>query len=285
MLLLLVLSGWFAAWADSAWTVYVNSQKFSSITGSSTDAMQVDLVAFARATGLAYDKSGATFNGKPVTGLTTQDGVDYLPLKTVVDLAGMQMDVRSDLQMIEIRPKPVVRSEQDIEKEMVHAYAVQTYPQMDYLYKMVVDAYNNRLHLTITRPIVTHWCTLDEIHKLAGPDGYGYSTAHVVGTTVTELHLYVPFGLSASKTLHSLAHERAHCWQYDHGILEGPPMKMEGFAEWVASKVLENLTLAGEMQDLKENQYAQYREGFEYFEKLERTQGVHAVLADMLKTK
>lgn len=287
LVLLLWVSTTWSAVADAPWEVYVNNQKFGAVTRGNADTMQVDIKAFARATGLTYDHdAGGTtsFNGKTVS-VTTTDGTDYVPLKTLVDLAGMQMDVRSDLQMIDIRPRPQVHSQEDIEKEMVHAWRVETYPQMQYLYGLVRDAYDQRLHLTITHPVETHWCTLAEIHKMAGADGYGYSTAKVRGSELVSLDLYVPFGLSPSTTLHSLAHELGHCWQYDHGVFNGPPLKMEGFAEWCASKVLENLTLAGELQAMRLNLYAQYRDGFTYFQNLERTQGVNAVLKDMLATR
>jgi hypothetical protein len=285
LLLLVLCTG--LVFADPHWTLYVNNQRFDATMGGQ-DTMRVDVRAFTHALGLPLAKNEAgqvTVDGQVLDGVTTTDGTDYAPLKNLVAVAGLRMETHPDLQMIDIRPKAVAMSAEELRRQMLHAYTVSTWPQMDYLYKLVRETLEQRLGLKLDHPVVTHWVTLADIRGMAGADGYGYSTAHVRGMDVASLDLYVPFGLSPSLTLHSMAHELGHCWQYDHGIFSAEPLKMEGFAEWVASKVLESLTMSGELQVMKANVYAQYRDGLVYFQNIDRSGGTSAVLQEMLKSR
>ncbi|MHB2018937.1 MAG: hypothetical protein ACYCW6_18480 [Candidatus Xenobia bacterium] len=270
-------------WAAPQWTVYLNNRPFAGVTDGSLDSLQVDAQGFGRAVGLPVardDQGRITINGKPVEGATTVNGVDYVPLKAAVEAAGCTMEVHRDLQMIDIRQQHAGLSREEYQNTLMHARQVLAPQQMDYLYGLVRDQVAE-LHLGTEHVINTHWCSTDEIHRLAGGDAYGYTSARVRGSTLVGIDLYVPLGLAPSRVLHSMAHELGHCWQYDNGIYEADPMKLEGFAEWVASKVLANLTMSGELANMQANMYPQYRDGLAFFQKVERERGMAGVLEEM----
>ena len=190
------------------------------------------------------------------------------------------MEVHKDLQMIDIRQKRAGIAREESENALIHASSVLAPQQMDYLYGLVRDRLT-ALHLNTLHTVNTHWCTMDEIDRLAGGDGYGYTSARVAAnpwsaSTSTSRSACHP---AASSTV--VAHKLGHCWQYDNGIYQAEPLKLEGFAEWVASKVLANLAMAGELANMQANMYPQYRDGFAYFQKVERDRGMNAVLDEM----
>lgn len=174
----------------------------------------------------------------------------------------------------------------DIQAAILKQPAISNALAMDFLYGIVLDAMD-RENLKLYHPVVTHWTTLQEIHK-RGRDTYGYTEAETysyngVSAGVDKLEVYIPYGLSPDQTLHSIAHELGHCWQYDNGLTGGESLYREGFAEWAAGRILARLKMERELLIMSENLYADYRNGFQYYRDLEAQQGFSAVLNDMRK--
>jgi hypothetical protein len=127
---------------------------------------------------------------------------------------------------------------------------------------------------------------LAELQKKGGRDAYGFATVDEFGyggtrSGIENMEIFIPYGLSPAQTLHSIAHELAHCWQFDNGILDVSDLYTEGFAEWAASKVLEQLKLNQEIYEMTENLYADYRNGYLYYRDVEQRSGFDGCLADM----
>jgi len=73
------------------------------------------------------------------------------------------------------------------------------------------------------------------------------------------------------------AHELAHAWQSTHAPETQPPRIVEGFAEWIAYKILLALGEQHEAERLTQRSDL-YGEGLQYFIALESQQGHKAVL-------
>jgi hypothetical protein len=115
---------------------------------------------------------------------------------------------------------------------------------------------------------------------VAGDDVAG-TARHVLGLFVREGQqsaVYVEFGLPRPLLLATLAHELAHAWQSETTLPLGDPMLREGFAEWVAHRVL----VDGGHRDVAVRATRRddtYGSGLRYFLALERKEGRAAVLA------
>ncbi|HKB47887.1 MAG TPA: hypothetical protein VKC57_09330 [Ktedonobacterales bacterium] len=109
----------------------------------------------------------------------------------------------------------------------------------------------------------------------------GAAGHHVLGFFVREhksASIFVELGLPRPLLLGTLAHELAHAWQVEAAPSQNDPLLREGFAEWVAHRVL---VAAGHRRvavrmtrrdDL-------YGRGLRHFLAIERSAGHAAVLA------
>jgi hypothetical protein len=117
--------------------------------------------------------------------------------------------------------------------------------------------------------------------RVAPADGASSDARHVLGLFVRERQtsaVYVEIGLPRPLLLGTLAHELAHGWQSELTAPAEDPLLREGFAEWVAHRVLLS---AGhrEVAVRATRRDDTYGRGLRHFLALERTQGRSAVLA------
>ncbi|HEY7782297.1 MAG TPA: hypothetical protein VIC85_19050 [Ktedonobacterales bacterium] len=108
----------------------------------------------------------------------------------------------------------------------------------------------------------------------------GTDTHHVLGIFAMEggvATIYVELGLPRPVLLGTLAHELAHAWQVEAGAITPDPLPREGFAEWVAHRVL----VASGHRRLADRAAARgdvYGQGLRHFLEIERAAGRRAVL-------
>ncbi|MGI8586836.1 MAG: protein DA1 [Chloroflexia bacterium] len=134
--------------------------------------------------------------------------------------------------------------------ESCHATAVYDPTEAVRLYERVKATAAGALGLTLNVGAVLHMVNREQITALrnstpgAGPmpDG-GEEGADLVGLFVHGSRLrsiYVEYGLPRIFFCEVLAHEYAHAWQAENAPLLSDPELREGFAEWVAYKVVES---------------------------------------------
>lgn len=88
--------------------------------------------------------------------------------------------------------------------------------------------------------------------------------------------IYIEFGLPQILMIQVLAHELAHAWQGENCPLLRDPLVREGFAEWVAYRVLLAMG-AVKKAVLMEQRMDLYGQGLQLMLALERQEGVGAV--------
>jgi hypothetical protein len=109
-----------------------------------------------------------------------------------------------------------------------------------------------------------------------------HTQKNVVGyftVTGSQKSIYVLSGLLPGTVVAVLAHELTHAWQYENNIKPGISDKdKEGFAEWVAYKVLSEFKYPAPRDAIKNNYYGKYREGFNKYLQMERKSGIQGVM-------
>lgn len=91
-----------------------------------------------------------------------------------------------------------------------------------------------------------------------------------------EARIYILSGLPAGLYYETAAHELAHAWQAENCPLEQDQKIREGFAQWVAAKVLMSIKEPKILRLLTERKDV-YGEGYRYFRSLELQEGRSAV--------
>jgi hypothetical protein len=114
------------------------------------------------------------------------------------------------------------------------------------------------------------------------PAESGAQAHHVVGFFVQkhgQRTIYVDRGLPRATLIGTLAHEFAHAWQADYAPHKQDTLLSEGFAEWVAYKVLVALkhTREAARATRREDEYGR---GLRYFITLEQQAGRARVLSE-----
>ena len=113
----------------------------------------------------------------------------------------------------------------------------------------------------------------------ASPEGTGQ---HVVGFFTqrgSRRTIYIERGLPRASLIGTLAHEYAHAWQADHSPHDQDMLLHEGFAEWVAYKILIALghTREAARATRREDLYGQ---GLRHFIALEQRSGRQGVFVE-----
>jgi hypothetical protein len=90
--------------------------------------------------------------------------------------------------------------------------------------------------------------------------------------------IFVESGLPQITVVQTVAHEWAHAWQGENCPLLKDRLVREGFAEWVAYKVLEAMGAVKKMALMKKRKDV-YGQGLEHMSSLEREGGIAGVLA------
>jgi hypothetical protein len=115
----------------------------------------------------------------------------------------------------------------------------------------------------------------------------GATKQHVLGffeQQGRERTIYIERGLPRATLIGTLAHEYAHAWQADHAPQKQDLLKREGFAEWLAYRILVALghTREAARATRREDDYGR---GLRYFIALEQQSGRHAVFQEVVGTK
>lgn len=282
----LITAGSVLAQDSNTWSVYCNTRKYLGQEQGTGQDVQVEARSLARMLGVGCQIEGSkvSVNGTVIPQAQISATAVMVPLLSTAHAIGCRVTMDDTDKRIEVfATRGMVPP--DIEKAILAAPTINNGLQMDFIYGIVLDAYHQE-HLKIYHPIQTHWTTLDDIHKLGGHDAYGYTSCqlytlngHEAG--VQQIEIYIPYGMSPEHTLHSMAHEMGHCWQYDNGLAYGDAKYTEGFAEWSAAKVLERLKLQHDIAEMTLNLYKDYRDGYIFYRDLEQQVGFDGVLADM----
>ncbi|MBQ7568764.1 hypothetical protein IJT17_08170 [bacterium] len=128
-----------------------------------------------------------------------------------------------------------------------------------------------------------HMMTLEELQAKGKNDSRwikAFSRTKVAGGHYVH-DIYVLKGMSPEYLLEQLAHEGAHCWHYENQpyTLSCQPSFKEGFCEWVAFKILDDLDLDKQRERQLNNVDIDYSRGLRDFLRLEEKLGsIEAVL-------
>ncbi|MDO5296610.1 MAG: hypothetical protein Q4F00_08265 [bacterium] len=124
-----------------------------------------------------------------------------------------------------------------------------------------------RIHLMTLPELQEKGCTNSNWIK-------AFSRTHVEGGHFVH-DIYVLKGMSHYYLLEQLAHEGAHCWHYEYQpyVLSCQPAFKEGFCEWVAFKILDDLDLDKQRERQLNNADIDYSRGLRDFLRLEEKVG------------
>ncbi len=115
----------------------------------------------------------------------------------------------------------------------------------------------------------------------------GTTQQHVLGffeQRGQERTIYIERGLPRATLIGTLAHEYAHAWQVDHAPREQDLLLREGFAEWLAYRILvaQGYTREAARATRREDDYGR---GLRYFITLEQQSSRQRVFAEATKAK
>jgi hypothetical protein len=115
------------------------------------------------------------------------------------------------------------------------------------LYRRVRASLARRLGLSLRQPCQLKLVSRRQLHQLIDKSSLYHldadSRGRCFGLFVREGHhrgIFVEYGLPQIVLLEVLAHEYAHAWQSENCVTSSSPEIQEGFAEWVAYKLLES---------------------------------------------
>jgi hypothetical protein len=146
----------------------------------------------------------------------------------------------------------------------------------DGIYREVISRFRSELGLEIARIPELVIEQDGEALAVQGPDAA--AGADVCGLYLrdesgrTSIHLLSH--LSVVRTTAVLAHELAHAWQAENCPPDQGPRLREGFAEWVAWKLLEGVPGGEGERTVIAGRSDEYGEGYRVFAEIERTRGV-----------
>jgi len=168
-----------------------------------------------------------------------------------------------------------------------HQTAIYQPERAQELYQQTVQIIQRQLGLTLNVPTEFKLVDRNRLQELVAyqdPQG-GDGTSDMDKTLGLYVRrgrrrgMYVEYGLPQILLVQVIAHEYAHAWQGENCPLLRDPLIREGFAEWVAYKVLGTLGASKKMA-IMEARPGLYGDGLRRLLELERAGGVVGVLAD-----
>lgn len=149
------------------------------------------------------------------------------------------------------------------------------------LYERTVDIIQRDLGLILNVPTEFALVDLDRLQALRQEVGENDNSdpEKTLGIYVRRGRrrgMYVEYGLPQILLIQVMAHEYAHAWLGENCPLLREPLIREGFAEWVAYKVLQALGSTKKMAVMEERQDL-YGEGLRHLLEVERARGVAGV--------
>jgi len=163
-----------------------------------------------------------------------------------------------------------------------HQTAVYSPQQAQQVFDWTCGVIRDRLGLSLNVPTgfaVVDRNQLREVMSEA-PDAPGLDPHKTLGFFVRrgkQRSMYVESGLPQSLLIQVIAHEFAHAWQGENCPLLSDPLVREGFAEWVAYKVLQAMEATEKMALMQKRQDV-YGQGLRHVMEIEATRGVSGVL-------
>jgi len=134
----------------------------------------------------------------------------------------------------------------------------------------------NKYHLyvnnEITFKLIGKRGTFDQNSPLDGKE------LGIFKNTSGKAEILILYGLPAALFYETAAHEFAHAWHAENVDAKPDKVLLEGFAEWIASKVLYEYGFLSRLENLQERDDI-YGEGYRRFAKIEEKYGIWAVFA------
>lgn len=91
-------------------------------------------------------------------------------------------------------------------------------------------------------------------------------------------NIYILYGFSYERTLAVLCHEIVHTWQAENCYPDQQLLLIEGFAEWIAYKVMISKGYKADAERLKKRNDPVYGKGLKFFLNVEHYYGVNGTL-------
>jgi hypothetical protein len=165
-----------------------------------------------------------------------------------------------------------------------HATAVDTPEEAATIYEQMKNAALNLLGLSLNIPTglaLVDRNQLAEIIQMQGDDGLAHDPRNTLGIYTrrgTRRGVYIQSGLPRLLMVQVAAHEFAHAWQGENCPLQHEPLVHEGFAEWVAYKILGYFRLPHRQERMLARTDL-YGQGLKWALDLEAGQGAAGVIA------
>lgn len=165
--------------------------------------------------------------------------------------------------------------------------AILTHNQLAYVYVEAV-AQLKAMGLVITRPVdnltimdqknleMSYYNTKNKEYVPSGGVGGFYSFSSNEKGSASRI--FILNGLSYERALAVISHELTHAWQIDNCPMEQRLVYKEGFAQWVAYKVMLNRGYIDEANILLSSQDAIYGEGLRFMINVEAYYGVNGTI-------
>jgi hypothetical protein len=174
------------------------------------------------------------------------------------------------------------------------ASAIFTHDQLAYVYKDAITQLS-AMGLVITRPVdnltIMDARTLETSYRSTkNPEyvpsgGVGGFYSFSVNLQGTASRIFVLNGLSYERALSVVSHELTHAWQVDNCPRDQRLLFKEGFAQWIAYKVMLNKGYTKEAGYLLESHDPIYGEGLRYMLNVESYYGFSGTIDYVKKTK
>lgn len=134
------------------------------------------------------------------------------------------------------------------------------------------------LNIEIEHNVEVRMCSAAEMKDKRGTVNWGYFCQDGGNFKVKILRY-----LTKPNIYKVLAHELAHAWQEENCPPYSNTKKRfsEGFAEWVAYKVLISLGQTNEAQRMEQGMWGDYLEGFKKFKELEEKLGIDKIISQV----
>ena len=148
------------------------------------------------------------------------------------------------------------------------------------LFDRTVDIVQRQLGLSLSVPTEFALVDRDQMEALLRGKNGEHEEGNTLGLFVRRGRrrgMYVEYGLPQILLIQVIAHEYAHAWQGENCPLLRDPLLREGFAEWVAYKVLQSMGATKKMKGMEERK-GLYGDGLRHLLAIEHTRDVAGVL-------
>jgi hypothetical protein len=249
------------AWAGEL-EVYINNKPFSGkvikLSGSyyaETEALSKSLktLKYNEQEKQYYFQDKALQNIKKVQ----NQGKDtlYLSLKELAELSGGRYEFNGTTNILDVYTFNSQKIAENISREVFSSSDINDEDKLEFLIGRIKEILINDLGMNLGDfPIEILFVDKSELMSTTHHnDALGYTEQLVQDHKVIELKVYIQKGLTLGKAVHTAAHEITHAWAGLNKCVSSDIIEEEGFAEWVAYKVLLSLGFKDEAGDMQLN--------------------------------